>query len=113
MDWLGMLGIGAAVLLASAVLAWILQRRLRWLHPVGTAVMTVLLLLAALIVIVGWSVVQTLARIGEAGQGSVSDAVPAVDLVHYGVIQAMLILALGFPIAMFTAFRTRRKIRGG
>lgn len=110
MEWLGIAGIGAAVLLASAVLAWILQRRLRWLHPVGTAIITVLLMLAMLIVIVGWTVVQTLARIGEAGAGTVSDAVPAVDMVHYGVLQAILILVIGFPIAMVVAFRTRRRL---
>ncbi|NML04650.1 hypothetical protein [Sphingomonas sp. G-3-2-10] len=112
MEWLGVIGIGAAVLLASAALSWMLQRRMRWLHPVGTAVLAIVLMLAILVLIVGWTIVQTLARIGEAGTGTVSDAVPAVDMLHYGVLQGMLILAVGFPIALIVAFRTRGR-KGG
>lgn len=112
MDWLTILGIGAAVLLASAGLSWMLQRRMRWLHPIGTAVLTIVLMLAILVLVVGWSIVQTLARIGAAGEGNVSDAVPAIDMLNFGVVQAMLILAIGFPIALVTAFRTRGRKSG-
>lgn len=114
MEWLGVLGVGAAVLLASAALAWMLQRRMRWLHPIGTAVLTIVLMLAILVLIVGWTLVQALARVGEAGTGTgaVSTAAPAVDMLNYGVLQGMLILAVGFPIALLTAFRTRGRKSG-
>jgi hypothetical protein len=115
MDWISVLGVGVAVLLASAALAWMLQRRLRWLHPIGTAVLTIVLMLAILVLIAGWTLVQALARIGEAGTGTgaVSTAAPAIDMVNYAVLQGMLILVLGFPIALLTAFRTRGKKDAG
>lgn len=114
MDLLAMFGIASGALIASAALAWMLQRRLRWLHPIGTAVLTVVLLLAILVLSVGWTVVQALARIGAAGtgDGAVGMAAPAVEMVNYGVLQGMLILVVGFPVALLTAFRTRRT-KGG
>lgn len=97
----------AIALVTSLILAWILQRRLRRLHPILTALLTTVLLMAILVVMVGGIMVQSLAQIGAEGSGNVTHAAPAVEMLIYGGLQGMLLLVIGFPTALITAFRTR------
>lgn len=101
-----------AVALVAAAFAWLLQRRMpRW-HPVLVAVLACVLIVVTTILGLGIVVMRGLSAIGAAGYADIANAAPLASLVIYGGTVIALLPFVGLPVAILTAFRTRRIPKG-
>jgi hypothetical protein len=106
--------VGAIVaLLASAGLAWLLQRWKPGLHPAATAGITLGALVLLTVLVAGVVIVRTLIVVGAAGgdQTGIVDGPGLIVATAFisGVLEILLLAVIGFPAAWLVASRVRRR----
>jgi membrane protease YdiL (CAAX protease family) len=110
MDGLAIVIEAAMAALFSGLAAWLLQRRMPNLHPIGTAMIAVALLILLVILGAGFAAFRQLVDIGAAGHADIDGpGTLFAATIIYGILAVILVSVIGLPVALVTAFRTRRR----
>lgn len=109
-DWMMPVVALAGAALVPAGLGWLLSGRMPRTHPGIIAVMIAVVLGLLVVAVAGVLILQALIRVG-AGEGSPIDHDGALvaQLFTWAVLQIMLLLAIGFPAALFAGLRRRKR----
>lgn len=103
----------ATAALASAGLGWLLQRAMPKLHPLLTAVSALIILVVLDAVVAALVVFRALVTLGEMGRPGIDGPGSlAVWAYTFGVLEAILLVVVGYPVAVIAAFVRRRHRQG-